>query len=332
MSRRFRPTDAFVDESLRGQRSLMVCVLVEARHLTQIRRATASLVGEGKRLHFHQELDSMRRTALELIATMPVRVTVVVCGRRHGVSEFQARDACLAEIVRQLQDRSVPRLTVESRQDDSDDHRTILRTRRPEPSLTFDHRQGQSEPILWVADAVVLAFGAGNRWMPLVEHTVERVVELRPYSAEPGSPTKGLATGSTSRGGLPEARSVCARLTSDGKSDVVWIRLPRKRVMSARRRCHASALLRVWHPRSSSHVVRHDGDWRGHWHGQRPSFSSERQPDRVLSHLDVWLHRASWHHRPSTAHGNLRPQRRRDQFRARELTGMCAGNGGQRTD
>ena len=180
MSRRFRPTDAFVDESIRGQRYLMACVLVEARHLTQIRRATASLVAEGRRLHFHQELDSMRRTALQLIATMPLRVSVVVCGRRHGVSEFHARDACLAEIVRQLQDRSVPRLTVESRQDDSDDHRTILRNRRLEPALTFDHRQGQSEPILWVADAVAWAFGAGNRWMPLVEHTVERVVELHP--------------------------------------------------------------------------------------------------------------------------------------------------------
>ncbi len=122
----------------------------------------------------------MRRTALELIATMPVRVTVVVCSRRHGVSEFHARDACLAEIVRQLQDRSVPRLTVESRQDDRDDQRTIVRNRRPEPALTFDHRQGQSEPILWVADAVAWAFGAGNRWMPLVEHVLERVVELRP--------------------------------------------------------------------------------------------------------------------------------------------------------
>jgi hypothetical protein len=46
--------------------------------------------------------------------------------------------------------------------------------------LTFEHRQGQSEPILWVADAVACAFGAGNRWMPLVEHTIESVVELRP--------------------------------------------------------------------------------------------------------------------------------------------------------
>lgn len=38
---------------------------------------------------------------------MPVRVTVVVCTRGHGVSEFHARDACLAEIVRLLQERSV---------------------------------------------------------------------------------------------------------------------------------------------------------------------------------------------------------------------------------
>ena len=33
MSRTFRPTDTFVDESLRGQRYLLACVLVEARHL-----------------------------------------------------------------------------------------------------------------------------------------------------------------------------------------------------------------------------------------------------------------------------------------------------------
>ena len=48
------------------------------------------------------------------------------------------------------------------------------------PRLTFDHRQGQSKPILWVADATAWAFGAGNRWMPLVEPAIEHVVELRP--------------------------------------------------------------------------------------------------------------------------------------------------------
>jgi len=179
VSRRFRPPDAFVDESIRGQCYLMACVLVEARHLTEVPR-DRSASRRGKRLHFHQELDSMRRTALELIATMPVRVTVVVSTRRHGVSEFHARDPCLAEIVRQLQERSVPRLTVESRQDDRDDHQTILQNRRPEPSLTFDHRQGQSDPILWVADAVAWAFGAGNRWMPLVDRVIDDVIDLGP--------------------------------------------------------------------------------------------------------------------------------------------------------
>jgi hypothetical protein len=180
VSRRFRPTDAFVDESVRGQRYLMGCVLIEARHLTRVRRGIAELVGEGKRLHFHQELDSMRRSALELFVSMPIRVTVVVCARSYGVSEFHARDACLAEIVRLLQERSVPRLTIESRQDDRDDQRTILRSRQPAPSLIFDHRQGQREPLLWLADAVTWAFGAGGRWLPLVEPVVDGVTEVRP--------------------------------------------------------------------------------------------------------------------------------------------------------
>lgn len=180
MSRRFRPSDAFVDESIRGQRYLMGCVLIEARHLTRVRRATAALVAPGKRLHFHQELDSMRRSALELFATMAVRVAVVVCTRRQGVSEFQARDACLAEIVRLLQERSVPRLTIESRQDDRDDQRTIGKSRLSEPSLVFDHRQGLREPLLWLADAVTWAYGAGGRWLPLVEPLLDDVTELRP--------------------------------------------------------------------------------------------------------------------------------------------------------
>jgi hypothetical protein len=180
VSPRFRPTDAFVDESIRGSRYLMACVLVEARHLTHVRRATAALVGTRKRLHFHEELDSTRRRALEVFAALPLHVTVVVCTRGHGVSQFQARDACLAEIVRELQREGVLRLTVESRQDDRDDQRTILRSRAPEPLLTFDHRQGADEPILWVADAVAWAYGAGNRWAPFADRVVDHVTELSP--------------------------------------------------------------------------------------------------------------------------------------------------------
>ena len=55
------------------------------------------------------------------------------------MTEFEARTACLAKIVEMAQDRSVPLLTIESRQDDSDDRFTILRHRQPSPRLVFDH-------------------------------------------------------------------------------------------------------------------------------------------------------------------------------------------------
>lgn len=180
MIRRFHPTDAFVDESIRGQRHLMACVLVDARNLAEVRRSMTAFAGVGKRLHFHQELDSTRRSALELIAALPVQLTVAVCTRRHGVSEFEARDLCLAALVRELQSQRVPRLIVETRQDDRDDHRTILRTRAADPTLNFEHRSGSDEPIVWVADAVAWAYGAGQRLSSLARPVVHRVIDLAP--------------------------------------------------------------------------------------------------------------------------------------------------------
>ena len=66
----------------------------------------------------------------------------------------------------------MPRLVIESRQDDRDDERTIVRSRVAEPALTFDHVPGGREPILWVADAVAWSHGAGSQWAPYVERIV----------------------------------------------------------------------------------------------------------------------------------------------------------------
>jgi hypothetical protein len=131
-------------------------------------------------LHFHQELNSTRTTALERFASMPIRVRLTVAVRQHGVNEYTARDVCLAEVVRQLQVESIPRLTIESRQDDMDDIRTIARARTSEPTLVFDHKIGELEPMLWIADAVAWAFGAGGHWRRLVNPIIETAVELRP--------------------------------------------------------------------------------------------------------------------------------------------------------
>jgi hypothetical protein len=179
MSRqRFRPTDAFVDESIRGQRYLMGYVLIEARHLAMVRKTVVDLVVGGKRLHFHQELDATRRAALQVFADLPIEVHVVSVLRSHEVTEFEARNTCLARIVEMVQERSVPLLTIESRQDDHDDRVTIVRHRQPEPRLIFDHREGATEPMLWIADGVLWSLGAGGRWLRHVEPIVRTLTEL----------------------------------------------------------------------------------------------------------------------------------------------------------
>ena len=88
MSQRFRPTDAFVDESIRGQRYLMGCVLVEARSLPFVRPLVESLALHGGRVHFHNESARRRRLILGAFAELPVEAMVVIAQRRHGVTLF----------------------------------------------------------------------------------------------------------------------------------------------------------------------------------------------------------------------------------------------------
>ena len=169
MSRRFRPTDAFVDESIRGQRYLMGCVLIEARDLAATRAAIGVLPTRGRRLHFNNE-----------VAELPVRAFVVVCHRRHGITEFIAREACLAALVSEVQSQRVDRLVLESRQDDREDARIISKLRQPEPPLVFEHRTARREAMLGIADGITWAAGAGAHWQALIEPLVQRVIGLRP--------------------------------------------------------------------------------------------------------------------------------------------------------
>lgn len=177
---RSHPTDAFVDESIRGPRYVMGCVLIAARDLPSIRTAVLSLPTRGRRLHFHDEDDGQRRALLSAVVELPISSFVVVGRRTHGISEFMVREACLARIVNELQARRVARLVVESRQDDSDDARTILRSRAPAPDLTFEHRAAAHEPVLGLADAVTWAAGAGDRWRSMIGPILDHVIQVRP--------------------------------------------------------------------------------------------------------------------------------------------------------
>lgn len=180
MSRPFKPTDAFVDESIRGQRYMLGCVLVEARSLTTVRRALIDVKIANRRVHFTNESPKRRREILQLIASLPVRSFVVLCRRTHGVRETDARSVCVQTVVAQLQRDRVGRLVIESRQDDREDVTSIERMRSAEPRLVFEHRRAKEEPLLWIADAVVWAVGTGGEWNELIEPVFDGVIETAP--------------------------------------------------------------------------------------------------------------------------------------------------------
>ena len=172
-------TDAFVDESVRGRRYLMACVMAEARHLPELRTAMRALAVH-ERVHFNNESARRKRLVLSAIAEMPIGVFIAVAQLGHGATEFAARNACLTTVVERVQRRDVPRLVIESRDDDREDERHLVRVRQPEPWLVFEHRRASAEPMLWVADAIAWAHGAGANWRLLIESVVEDVTELRP--------------------------------------------------------------------------------------------------------------------------------------------------------
>ena len=179
MSRRFRPTDAFVDESIRGQRYLFACVLLQVHDKPNIRSLVGGLAGSKRsRVHFNAEADGRRQELLRIFSELRIESFVVVCQRSHRSTEFEARSRCLSLIVTILQERSVERLVIESRQDDRNDERTIRRARRPEPVLVFEHQRGTDDALLWIADGIAWAVGAGERWAQELGTALTHVIEV----------------------------------------------------------------------------------------------------------------------------------------------------------
>jgi hypothetical protein len=177
---RFRPTDAFVDESIRGQRYLMGCVLTDVRTMNDIRIELKQLVTRHNWLHFHNESNGQRRRILSVFAELPILAFGVMAMKRPGVTEPMARHLCVARIVGELQQRKVPRLVIESRQDDRDDAHSISRARKSNPRLVFEHRMGADEPLLWLADGITWALGAGPQWAAAIEPILLSFDEIQP--------------------------------------------------------------------------------------------------------------------------------------------------------
>ena len=127
-----------------------------------------------QKLHWY-DLDERRQAAsLEVVSRIAQQTTIVASMPLEGVRLERARRKALEEIVRRLMDMGVGKLVLESRNPTHDkrDRQLLVSMRCRGEATEFDleHVPGSSEPLLWVPDLILGAYGevitkgANRRW------------------------------------------------------------------------------------------------------------------------------------------------------------------------
>jgi hypothetical protein len=163
----------FVDET-KHRSYLMVATTITD---TIVLRASLRelLLPNQRFLHMRNEREGRRRQIAATIAGAGVRATVYKASRGYR-TEKQQRAACLRQLVRDNAD-GIQTLVILD-QDESllrwDKQRLIEFTRAEicRDSVRYEHRRGQSEPLLAVPDAIAWCWAKGGAWRGLVEGVV----------------------------------------------------------------------------------------------------------------------------------------------------------------
>lgn len=175
-----RSAHVFLDESVRD--SYLICaVLVRPSDLDRVRRLLRQLrLGGQRRLHFERERDARRRMILTRLIAAPLRASIFTC---EAGDQVTARLACLRRVVIELGEQT-RRLVIESSESlEARDRQAIynaMRTTQLIGAFDYEHLRSFEEPMLWAADAICWAHGAGGDWRKRVEAVIDNVYEVRP--------------------------------------------------------------------------------------------------------------------------------------------------------
>jgi hypothetical protein len=157
---------AFSDESERAGVMLLSVVTIGPGDVDDARRALRALLLPGqRRVHTADESDRRRRALLGTVAAIEGISAVVWRYRRPaGTGRVAARRHLLTGAARALIEADVAAWVL-------DDVHPAQRLRDREAiarvvghRLVYDHRRNHTEPLLWAADAIVWAVGAGGHW------------------------------------------------------------------------------------------------------------------------------------------------------------------------
>ncbi len=157
---------AFVDESKRRGVYLVCAVLIDPKDLANTRGSLRGMrLPQQRRLHFAKESAKRRQFLLEELTRLPVRAWVY----SSAAKEPNARQDIMAALLRDLSALDCRRLVIERREASQDAREsaqiaTANRSGEGPAEMSYDHLSGHEEPLLWAADAMAWAYGAGGDW------------------------------------------------------------------------------------------------------------------------------------------------------------------------
>lgn len=171
---------AFVDES-KANGYYLAAALVLPHRLRASRQEMRALCLPGQqRIHFSKEQPRRRGQIVAAICRLDVEVRIYDASTH--ANDRQARTACLNRVVRDLATVNAQRLVIE--QDDSliaadqADLWSAVHSAGAASTLTYEHVPPRTEPLLWVADAVVWCWTRDRRWRDRVGAVVTETVEV----------------------------------------------------------------------------------------------------------------------------------------------------------
>ena len=168
-------TWAFSDESERGSSMLLGVVFVPTGAVASIRRDLRGLLLPGqRRVHTAKESPRRRRVMLDLVASLEVEAVVLLHRRKAGTHRVEARHDLVVAATRLVTDHGVSTWVLDDQEpvQSARDRHSIATVAGPMAPLVYDHRPSRLEPLLWAADALVWATGAGGEWRRRIDHLV----------------------------------------------------------------------------------------------------------------------------------------------------------------
>lgn len=170
----------FVDESERTGAYIMCAVQVWPQNFAAVRQDMRELRKKGqRRVHMTKEGPRRRRAILCQVAGAPVVADIYISGKPATA----ARHEILSQMVVDLGGTRASLLVLEAMEGQEERDRTSVRLAQQDgygpPGMTYEHMRAAEEPLLWIADAVAWAYGAGGEWRKRITGTLGKVADLR---------------------------------------------------------------------------------------------------------------------------------------------------------